>query len=121
MAETIRALEEAENIAKEAGTSKKDKALRKEEVGKGWGEGLIRSVAAGGEKGVEEILRDPGGCLLVGELMLYGDGGKGIYLPRGFFIDQSLMFGRQIITDSSSLACPLPTVSDFRPIYSSYH
>lgn len=62
-------------MAKEAGTSKKDKDLRREEVGKGWGEGIIRAIAAGGEKGVEEVVRDPGGCLLVGEVMLYGDGG----------------------------------------------
>ncbi|KAJ3551893.1 hypothetical protein NM688_g4447 [Phlebia brevispora] len=61
----------AETDAVRAKTSKKDDQLRTEEIRKAASEPLLSWVA---EKGAE-IARDPGGSLVVGEIMLYAEGG----------------------------------------------
>lgn len=52
-------------------TSKKDEKLRTEEIRKAASEPLLAWVAKDGA----EVIRDPGGSLLVTEVMLYAEGG----------------------------------------------
>ncbi|KAK7689468.1 hypothetical protein QCA50_007260 [Cerrena zonata] len=55
-----------------AQTSKKDPLLRTQEIRKAGSESLLEWIA---EEGVD-VLRDPGGSLVVGEIMLYAEGDK---------------------------------------------
>lgn len=61
----------AETDAARATTSKKDDTVRAEEIRKAASEPLLAWVT---NKGAEAI-RDPGGSLVVGEVMLHADGG----------------------------------------------
>lgn len=54
-----------------AKTSKKDDDLRTGEIRKAASESLLEWVAKNGA----EVSRDPGGSLVVGEIMLYAEGG----------------------------------------------
>lgn len=59
-------------------TSKKDDAVREQEIriaasGEGGG-GLLRMVES--QERLDEMCRDPGASVLVGEIMLYAEGGK---------------------------------------------
>ena len=58
-------------------TSKKSPTIREEEVRKAASEDLIQWVEESGEA----LIRDPSGSLLVGEIMLYAEGG----LSTSFF------------------------------------
>ena len=58
-------------------TSKKSPTSREEEVRKAASEDLIHWVEESGEA----LIRDPGGSLVVGEVMLYAEGG----LSTSFF------------------------------------
>lgn len=62
----------AETDATRAKTSKKDGALRASEILKAASEGLLDWVAQNGA----EVSRDPGGSLVVLEVMLEADGGE---------------------------------------------
>jgi pumilio family protein 6 len=62
----------AETDDMRAKTSKKDNAVREEEIRKAASEGLLQFVA---EKGAE-IARDTGGSLVVLEIVLYAEGGR---------------------------------------------
>lgn len=62
----------AEADAARSRTSKKDNQIRTEEIRKAASEPLLAWVAAKGE----EVVRDPGGSLVVGEIMLNADGDK---------------------------------------------
>ena len=55
-------------------TSKKDDKVRREEVLKASSEGLLALVEQPDK--TEELIRDPGGSLLLTEIMLYAEGGK---------------------------------------------
>ena len=55
-------------------TSKKDDKVRREEVLKASSEGLLALVEQPDK--AEELIRDPGGSLLLTEIMLYAEGGK---------------------------------------------
>ena len=57
-----------------ARTSKKDDKVRREEVLKASSEGLLALVEQPDK--AEELIRDPGGSLLLTEIMLYAEGGK---------------------------------------------
>lgn len=63
----------AETDAAKARTSKKDDAVRRAEVRAAASEGLLQLVQG---PRAEEMVRDPGGSLVVGEIMLNADGGK---------------------------------------------
>lgn len=63
----------AETDAVRARTSKKDEALRREEILKAASPALIELLE--NRKRAEEMIREPGGSLLVTEIMLYADGG----------------------------------------------
>lgn len=65
----IDALAETDEVREK--TSKKESNVREGEVRKAASEGLIKLVE---EKGAS-LIRDPGGSLVVADVMLYGDGG----------------------------------------------
>lgn len=80
----------AETDAIREATSKKDPDLRRAEILKAASEPLIELLEGGsgdgGEKDkgcVEELMRDPGGSLLVTEIMLNAEGG--MYYSLAFF------------------------------------
>ncbi|KIK63949.1 hypothetical protein GYMLUDRAFT_40159 [Collybiopsis luxurians FD-317 M1] len=54
------------------GTSKKSAGVRKEEVRKGASEGLLKWIEEQGP----EVIKDPAGTLVVGDIILYSDGDK---------------------------------------------
>ncbi|EPQ51495.1 ARM repeat-containing protein [Gloeophyllum trabeum ATCC 11539] len=62
----------AETDALKAGTSKKDDQTRREEVRKAASEGLLDWIARSGK----DVVRDPGGSLVVSETMLSAEGDK---------------------------------------------
>lgn len=61
-------------------TSKKDDDVRRSEIRKAASEGLLGGLIENRER-VEEMIRDPGGSLLVTEIMLYAEGGKSLSFP----------------------------------------
>lgn len=72
-------------MADKAGTSKKERGLREAEVRGAASPGVLEWVeemrwekdsGAGGKKVIGEVVRDPGGSLVVAEVMLYADGGE---------------------------------------------
>lgn len=67
-------------------TSKKDEEVRRKEIREAASPDLVASIErmgkGDGEGGVEEMVRDPGGSLLVAEIMLYADGGTCSFLVR---------------------------------------
>ncbi len=67
----------AETDAIRAQTSKKDEQIRTEEIRKAASEQLIAWVAGKGS----EVVRDPGGSLIITEIMLYAEGGAHLLLP----------------------------------------
>lgn len=62
----------AETDEVRARTSKKDVGVREEEVRKAASEGLLEFVRSEGAT----VARETGGSLVVGEIMLYAEGGK---------------------------------------------
>lgn len=62
----------AETDAARAQTSKKDDTLRAEEIRRAASEPLLSWITQSGA----EVIRDPGGSLVVTEVMLYAEGGK---------------------------------------------
>lgn len=68
---TIRDLKETADLARELGTAKKDKDVRRKELVGYASEGLLGVVA---EKG-GDMVRDPGSGLLIQEIMLHSTGG----------------------------------------------
>jgi pumilio family protein 6 len=77
MPSQIASLAETDEIRSK--TSKKSATVREEEVRKAASEDLIQWV----EKSGETLIRDPSGSLVVGEVMLYAEGG----LSTSFFSD----------------------------------
>jgi pumilio family protein 6 len=68
----VRDLGESSTMAKELGTSKKDKDVRRKELVGYASEPLLEVLA----RKAEEMVRDPGSGLVVQEIMLYTEGGK---------------------------------------------
>ncbi|KZT21924.1 ARM repeat-containing protein [Neolentinus lepideus HHB14362 ss-1] len=68
----IAVMSETDEVKAKAGMSKKDDEVRREEVRKAAGEGLLEWLGRSGE----EVVRDPGGSLVVCEVMLYVEGDK---------------------------------------------
>jgi pumilio homology domain family member 6 len=61
-----------DGVEGQEGTSKKDAEVRRREVREAASEELIKGVVVEGG----EVWRDPGGSLVVGDVMLYTEGGK---------------------------------------------
>lgn len=71
----VRTIAETDAIREK--TSKKDNELRKDEIRKFASAELIAFVV----EHARELVSDPGGSLVVGEIMLYADGGTLLPLP----------------------------------------
>lgn len=56
-------------------TSKKDTGVREEEIRKAASEGLLEFVSNEGAT----VARETGGSLVIGEIMLYAEGGKDFF------------------------------------------
>jgi len=75
---TLTSLASSAQMAREAGTSKKDPATRRKELLEYASPGLLAMIA---EKG-EEMVRDAGAGLVVQEVMLMTVGGEFVYRSR---------------------------------------
>lgn len=68
----IASIKATDEIREKAGTSKKDEALRREEIKKAVSEDMLRAV----RDNAKEVMLDPAGSLLVTEVLLYADAGR---------------------------------------------
>lgn len=68
----ISSLDEVRHLSHSIGKSKKESAVREDEIRKAGSQGLIEWVVKDGGK----LANQTGGSLAVGEIMLYADGGE---------------------------------------------
>lgn len=100
----------AETDAVRARTSKKDEALRREEILKAASPALIELLE--NRKRAEEIIRDPGGSLLVTEIMLYADGGIYFILFLTFYFRNRKLISISLFLDKSKATETLVSLLD---------
>jgi pumilio homology domain family member 6 len=77
----IASIKATDEIREKAGTSKKDEALRREEIKKAVSEDMLKAV----QDNAKEMMLDPAGSLLVTEVLLYAEGGRLYNRYRIFF------------------------------------
>jgi len=102
---TIASIQITDEIREKAGTSKKDETLRQEEIKKVISEDMLRAV----QENAKEMILDPGGSLLVTEVLLYAEGG-GFSGPT--FHPYSILIGtRSLRHNRGNIEAPPSTIS----------
>lgn len=118
----LRSIGETDAVADKAGTSKKERGLREAEVRGAASPGVLEWVeemrwekdsGAGGKKVIGEVVRDPGGSLVVAEVMLYADGDKSAAMTSLL----SLLSAPPSAADASSTPQHLITIPHVSRIY----
>lgn len=111
----IASIKATDEIREKAGTSKKDEALRREEIKKAVSEDMLRAV----RDNAKEMILDPAGSLLVTEVLLYAGGGSSYNCYRIFSFNADLFLDPSATTEAilKPLQAPYPgTATSKHPV-----